>query len=207
MVKAVCAVFFSQTNKSNMIGLEFDNTATVRQKAALEAMLVSNPDTAAAMRKLISQEVSKARAAVAQAASGALRNDPRESWKAVRRSVYKSILGGQVNILNQKGAASGSNGYRPARKLDSNPYQRGGNRRKRSANTDRIDGYVGKDRGFILRFVNSGTAERQTRYGRRGSITARNWFPNIGQRELEAAAERLAVAIDRELVRIMENKM
>lgn len=207
MVKAVCAVFFSQTNKSNMIGLEFDNTATVRQKAALEAMLVSNPDTAAAMRKLISQEVSKARAAVAQAASGALKNDPREAWKAVRRSVYKSILGGQVNILNQKGAASGSNGYRPARKLDSNPHQRGGNRRKRSANTDRIDGYVGKDRGFILRFVNSGTAERQTRYGRRGSIAARNWFEGIGQRELEAAAERLAVEIDRELVRIMENKM
>ena len=207
MVKAVCAVFLFQTNKSNMIGLEFDNTATVRQKAALEAMLVSNPDTAAAMRKLISAEVSKARAAVAQAASGALKNDPREAWKAVRRSVYKSILGGQVNILNQKGAASGSNGYRPARKLDSNPHQRGGNRRKRSANTDRIDGYVGKDRGFILRFVNSGTAERQTRYGRRGSITARNWFPNIGQRELEAAAERLAVEIDRELVRIMENKM
>ena len=208
MVKAVCAVFlFSQTNKSNMIGLEFDNTTIVRQKAALEAMLVSNPDTAAAMRKLISAEVSKARAAVAQAASGALRNDPREAWKAVRRSVYKSILGGQVNILNQKGAASGSNGYRPARKLDSNPHQRGGNRRKRSARTDSIDGYVGKDRGFILRFVNSGTAERQTRYGRRGSITARNWFPNIGQRELEAAAERLAVAIDRELVRIMENKM
>ena len=207
MVKAVCAVFFSQTNKSNMIGLEFDNTATVRQKAALEAMLVSNPDTAAAMRKLISQEVSKARAAVAQAASGALKNDPREAWKAVRRSVYKSILGGQVNILNQKGGASGSNGYRPARKLDSNPHQRGGNRRKRSARTDRIDGYVGKDRGFILRFVNSGTAERQTRYGRRGSITARNWFPNIGQRELEAAAERLAAEIDRELVRIMENKM
>ena len=207
MVKAVCAVFLFQTNNSNMIGLEFDNTATVRQKAALEAMLVSNPDTAAAMRKLISAEVSKARAAVAQAASGALKNDPREAWKAVRRSVYKSILGGQVNILNQKGAASGSNGYRPARKLDSNPHQRGGNRRKRSAETDRIDGYVGKDRGFILRFVNSGTAERQTRYGRRGSITARNWFPNIGQRELEAAAERLAVAIDRELVRIMENKM
>ena len=207
MVKAVCAVFLFQTNKSNMIGLEFDNTATVRQKAALEAMLVSNPDTAAAMRKLISAEVSKARAAVAQAASGALKNDPREAWKAVRRSVYKSSLGGQVNILNQKGAAAGSNGYRPARKLDSNPHQRGGNRRKRSANTDRIDGYVGKDRGFILRFVNSGTAERQTRYGRRGSITARNWFPNIGQRELEAAAERLAAEIDRELVRIMENKM
>ena len=206
MVKAVCAVFFSQTNKSNMIGLEFDNTATVRQKAALEAMLVSNPDTAAAMRKLISAEVSKARAAVAQAASGALKNDPREAWKAVRRSVYKSILGGQVNILNQKGAASGSNGYRPARKLDSNPHQRGGNRRKRSARTDSIDGYVGKDRGFILRFVNSGTAARQTRYGNRGSIAARNWLATSGQRELEAAAERLSALIDKELVKMMNEK-
>ena len=207
MVKAVCAVFFSQTNKSNMIGLEFDNTATVRQKAALEAMLVSNPDTAAAMRKLISAEVSKARAAVAQAASGALKNDPREAWKAVRRSVYKSILGGQVNILNQKGAASGSNGYRPARKLDSNPHQRGGNRRKRSARTDSIDGYVGKDRGFILRFVNSGISKpRQTRYGNRGVIPARNWLATSGQRELEAAAERLSALIDKELVKMMSEK-
>lgn len=197
--------FFDKTDKI-MIELEFDNTSTVRQKQALEAMLTSNPDTAAAIRKLISQEVSKARAEVAKAASGALKSDPREAWKAVRRSVYKSILGGQVNILNQKGGASGTNGYKPKRKLDSNPHQRGGNRCKRSAETERIDGYVGKNRGFILRFVNSGTAERQTRYGNRGSIAARNWFAQDGQRALDAAAERLSALIDRELVRIMEEK-
>ena len=190
-----------------MINLEFDNTTIIRQKQALEAMLVSNPDTAKAVRSLISQEIAKARAAISQSARGSLRSDPREAYKAVRRSVYKSILGGQVNILNPKGGASSSgSSYQPQRKLDTNPHQRGGNRRKRSARTDQVDGYVGKDRGFILRFVNSGTVARQTRYGNRGSIAARNWLATSGQRELEAAAERLGALIDKELVRLMSDK-
>ena len=66
-----------------------------------------------------------------------------------------------------------------------------------------MDGYVGKDRGFILRFVNSGTVGRQTRHGNRGSIAARNWLATSGQRELEAAADRLSVIIDQELAKIM----
>lgn len=190
-----------------MINLEFDNTAIIRQKQALEAMLVSNPDTAKAVRSLISQEIAKARAAISQSARGSLRTDPRDAYKAVRRSVYKSILGGQVNILNPKGGASSSgSSYQPQRKLDANPHQRGGNRRKRSARTDQVDGYVGKDRGFILRFVNSGTVARQTRYGNRGSIAARNFMASSGQRELEAAAERLGALIDKELVRLMSDK-
>lgn len=190
-----------------MINLEFNNAAIIRQKQVLEAMLVSNPDTAKAVRSLISQEIAKARAAISQSARGSLRTDPRDAYKAVRRSVYKSILGGQVNILNPKGGASSSgSSYQPQRKLDNHPHQRGGNRRKRSARTDQVDGYVGKDRGFILRFVNSGTAARQTRYGNRGSIAARNWLATSGQRELEAAAERLGALIDKELVRLMSDK-
>ena len=190
-----------------MINLEFDNATIIRQKQALEAMLVSNPDTAKAVRSLISQEIAKARAAISQSARGSLRSDPRDACKAVRRSVYKSILGGQANILNPKGGASSSgSSYQPQRKLDANPHQRGGNRRKRSARTDQVDGYVGKDRGFILRFVNSGTVARQTRYGNRGSIAARNFMASSGQRELEAAAERLGALIDKELVRLMSDK-
>ena len=190
-----------------MINLEFDNTTIIRQKQALEAMLVSNPDTAKAVRSLITQEIAKARAAISQSARGSLRTEPRDASKAVRRSVYKSILGGQVNILNPKGGASSSgSSYQPQRKLDANPHQRGGNRRKRSARTDQVDGYVGKDRGFILRFVNSGTVARQTRYGNRGSIAARNFMASSGQRELEAAAERLGALIDKELVRLMSDK-
>ena len=190
-----------------MINLEFDNAVVMRQKAALESMLVSNPDTAANIRKLITQEIAKARAAISQSAKGEMASDPRQAYKAVRRSVYKSILGGQVNIFNPRGGASSSgSSFTKARKLDNHPHQRGGNRRKRSARTDQVDGYVGKDRGFILRFVNSGTAARQTRYGNRGSIAARNWLATSGQRELEAAAERLSALIDKELVKMMSEK-
>ena len=191
-----------------MINLEFDNAVVMRQKAALESMLVSNPDTAANIRKLITQEIAKARVAISQSAKGAMASDPRQAYKAVRRSVYKSILGGQVNIFNPRGGASSSgSSFAKARKLDNHPHQRGGNRRKRSARTDQVDGYVGKDRGFILRFVNSGISKpRQTRYGNRGVIPARNWLPTSGQRELEAAAERLSALIDKELVKMMSEK-
>ena len=191
-----------------MINLEFDNAVVMRQKAALESMLVSNPDTAANIRKLITQEIAKARAAISQSAKGAMASDPRQAYKAVRRSVYKSILGGQVNIFNPRGGASSSgSSFAKARKLDSHPHQRGGNRRKRSARTDQVDGYVGKDRGFILRFVNSGISKpRQTRYGNRGVIPARNWLATSGQRDLEAAAERLSALIDKELVKMMNEK-
>ena len=191
-----------------MINLDFDNAVVMRQKAALESMLVSNPDTAANIRKLITQEIAKARAAISQSAKGAMASDPRQAYKAVRRSVYKSILGGQVNIFNPRGGASSSgSSFAKARKLDNHPHQRGGNRRKRSARTDQVDGYVGKDRGFILRFVNSGISKpRQTRYGNRGVIPARNWLATSGQRELEAAAERLSVLIDKELVKMMSEK-
>ena len=191
-----------------MINLEFDNAVVMRQKAALESMLVSNPDTAANIRKLITQEIAKARAAISQSAKGEMASDPRQAYKAVRRSVYKSILGGQVNIFNPRGGASSSgSSFAKARKLDNHPHQRGGNRRKRSARTDQVDGYVGKDRGFILRFVNSGISKpRQTRYGNRGVIAARNWLATSGQKDLEAAAERLSALIDKELVKMMNEK-
>ena len=191
-----------------MINLEFDNAVVMRQKAALESMLVSNPDTAANIRKLITQEIAKARAAISQSAKGAMASDPRQAYKAVRRSVYKSILGGQVNIFNPRGGASSSgSSFAKARKLDNHPHQRGGNRRKRSARTDQVDGYVGKDRGFILRFVNSGISKpRQTRYGNRGVIAARNWLATSGLKDLEAAAERLSALIDKELVKMMNEK-
>ena len=191
-----------------MINFEFDNTVVMRQKSALESMLVSNPDTAANIRKLITQEIAKARAAISQSAKGAMASDPRQAYKAVRRSVYKSILGGQVNIFNPRGGASSSgSSFVKARKLDNHPHQRGGNRRKRSARTDQVDGYVGKDRGFILRFVNSGISKpRQTRYGNRGVIPARNWLATSGQKDLEAAAERLSALIDKELVKMMNEK-
>jgi hypothetical protein len=117
----------------------------------------------------------------------------------VKSSIYRKILGGNVSILNPRKAGARYQLVRP-RKLDQNPRQRGGNRRKRSERTNAIDSYFGKDRAFILRFVNNGTNDRQTRYGNRGRISVPgNWFPNMAQKELELAAENLANIMEEEL--------
>jgi hypothetical protein len=85
------------------------------------------------------------------------------------------------------------------RKLDENPNQRGGNRRPRSQRTEQIDTYYGKDRGFILRFLNSGTASRDTRFGNRGAIPAGRQFETSSTWQMEKAAEELANSMATEL--------
>ena len=70
--------------------------------------------------------------------------------------------------------------------------------------------YFGKDRGFVLRFLNAGTRVRynggrngrtEEQYntfiahhegrGHRGAISARNWFGGASQHQLENAANNL----------------
>lgn len=151
--------------------------------------------------KIIREAIKAARSMVAADAKGAVGNDPRHAYKAVRSMVYKRILGGNISILQKRKAGSGKSGYEPPRTL--RPGQRGGNRVPRSARTQQMMDYEGSDRGFILRFLNSGTGQRTagTRNGRihgnRGSIAARNWFPSSGQRAMNAAAQYIADEIDR----------
>lgn len=182
------------------MSLNVDSEVFLRQQQAIEALLVSDPSTEETIRNVVRDLIKEARNNVSSAASSAMRNDPREAFRAVRNSVWKSALGGQINILNPRRSGS-PRGYQKQRKLDQNPHQRGGNRRPRSARTEQVDGYYGKDRGFILRFVNDVTGDRQTRYGNRGSITGRGWFAGAAQRELEQAAAQLAKIIDSELVK------
>lgn len=151
--------------------------------------------------KIIREAIKAARSMVTQDAKGAVGNDPRHAYKAVRSMVYKRILGGNISILQKRKAGSGKSGYEPPRTL--RPGQRGGNRVPRSARTQQVMDYEGSDRGFILRFLNSGTGQRTagTRNGRlhgnRGSIAARNWFPSSGQRAMNAAAQYIIDEIDR----------
>ena len=151
--------------------------------------------------KIIREAIKAARSMVTQDAKGAVGNDPRHAYKAVRTMVYKRILGGNINILQKRKAGSGKSGYEPPRTL--RPGQRGGNRVPRSTRTQQMMDYEGSDRGFILRFFNSGTGQRTagTRNGRlhgnRGSIAARNWFPSSGQRAMNAAAQYIIDEIDR----------
>lgn len=151
--------------------------------------------------KIIREAIKAARSMVTADAKGATGSDPRHAYKAVRTMVYKRILGGNINILTKRKAGSGKSGYEPPRTL--RPGQRGGNRVPRSARTQQLMDYEGSDRGFILRFLNTGTGSREAGsrggrlHGNRGSIAARNWFPSSGQRAMNAAAQYITDEIDR----------
>ena len=204
-----------------MIGLEIDNTVIVEQKQILEQALSTNPKTQKALQELIRKVIMEARADVMN--SVRFKNgDPREARNAIRSTVYKRILGGNLNILNSR-KTHGTNDYEPPRKL--RPGQRGGNRRPRSVRTNNVMHYGGYDRGFILRFVNSGTKQRNIEhlveikradgtskfrwrndngaYGNRGAIAARNWFKGASERELVDASAKLDYLIHTELMNIL----
>jgi hypothetical protein len=67
--------------------------------------------------------------------------------------------------------------------------------------------YAPLDRGMILRWVNSGTGERTTRYGKRGSIAARNFFHNLGDRAMGQMRDNLATAIEAEMQAILNENL
>ena len=123
------------------------------QMQQLDALLASNPEMEKKMRRVISKVMIKAQKWTQKQIAGKMPNDPRDASKAVRKAVYRRILGGNINILQKRRAGSPSN-YTPTRTLKTG--QRGGNRRLRSDRTMRMDSYGADDRGFILRFLESG---------------------------------------------------
>ena len=159
-----------------------------------------------AIRKYMSEAETELRVLTIQRLGAMMPNDPRGAHYSVSRDKVRSKKGtiyGQIKILQPKTAGSVKASYVPTRKLDENPHQRGGNRRPRSARTIQIMSYGPRDRGFILRFLESGTAERHTRNGNRGSITARPRFARAAQSGFETVVQNLAAKIDnkiRELV-------
>ena len=193
-----------------MIGFEFNDTIILEQQKVLEAALSTNPKTQKALQKLIRKALMEIRPELVSAARGALGSDPRGAANGIRLSVYKKILGGNVNILNMRRKAGAPTSYEPPRKLK--PHQRGGNRVPRGKRTDTVMHYGPHDRQWILRFINSGTGDRTagTRGGRlsgnRGSIAARNFFRGAGERALTKAADNLATLIDTELEAMLNKK-
>ena len=131
------------------------------QMKQLDALLASNPEMEKKMRRVISKVMIKAQKWTQKEIASDLPNDPRHAAKAVRKAVYRRILGGNINILRKSRATEGASNYTPTRTLKSG--QRGGNRRLRSERTHRMDSYNASDRGFILYWLNSGTGTRQER--------------------------------------------
>lgn len=139
--------------KSANINNNFVVEGLQEQMQQLDALLASNPDMEKRMQKVISKVLAKARKKMRDEIKGDMLNDPRDAYKAVKKSVYRRILGGNISILQKRRAGSPSN-YTPTRTLKTG--QRGGNRRLRSERTMRMDSYGADDRGFILRFLESG---------------------------------------------------
>lgn len=202
-----------------MIGLEVNDAVVVNQRKFLEQALSTDPKTVKVLQKLIRDVILQARSQVINQLE--FKNgDPYRSRLAVRTSVYKQILGANINIYNSR-RRHGTQNYTPARTMRNG--QRGGNRRTPSPRTIALQSYAPEDRGFILRFVNSGTKARYTggrngegdkfdRFimnhdgrGYRGSIQGTNFFGRAGEQALVWAADKLADLIDAEFEKIMNN--
>ena len=209
-----------------MIGLEVNDAIILEQQKVLEAALSTNPKTQKVLQKLIRKALMEARASLSDYIKTKLANDdPRGAARAVRTTVYKKILGGNINILDPR-KAHGISNYEPPRTL--RPGQRGGNRRPRSKRTNTVMHYEGEDRAFILRFVNSGTKQRAierlmefkrasggskfkwvqdaSKYGNRGSIAPRNFFRSGAEPRLKRAVDYLTDMIDEELEAMLNKK-
>ena len=182
-----------------MIQMEVSSEVLLKQSEVLEACLSTDPKMEAKVRRVIRRALLDARREM-MGDIPYIHGDPRGSRRAIRTSVYRAILGGQVNIFSSR-KAHGQNSYEKPRKLDQNPHQRGGNRRPRSEMTKRMDSYEGADRGMILRWLNQETGNRSTKYGNRGRISGNNWFAGASAKALEEAAEKLAKMVEEEMVK------
>ena len=161
-------------------------------------IMTTDPAMASMFRKLIRNVLKEARKKLSQDAKAYLKSDPRKAAKAVKFSVYKSLFGGNLSILQKKSGSAGAR-YELSRhrKVEQNPKMRGGNRRPRvDDGRNRLDYYYGADRGFILRFIGSGTVNRTSRFGNRGSIRRTDWFGHTAPWHMEEAAGQVAANIN-----------
>lgn len=144
-------------------------------------------------RRVIRKALYKARVKLTKDARDYIKTDPRKAALAVKYATYKVLFGGNLSILNKKRSRRIVDEVVKQKKL--RPGQRGGNRRPYVKENNRLDKYYGSDRGFILRFISSGTVTRVTRYGKRGSIGASNWFGHVAPWHMEEAVSQIAEAI------------
>ena len=156
-------------------------TITLDNPPQIERMLSTTPDNEKQLRAIITKVLSNAVKELQQQVRSGMNTDPHQTYRAVRRMVYKSVLGGNINILDPRRSRSGSTG-------------------------SRTDQYFGADRAFILRFLNSGTQERTTKKGyRRGSISARGLFSQPAPGVLKRAAELIEQETAEYLAKALEH--
>lgn len=205
-----------------MFGVNIDENSIKVERKGLESLTTENQKAAERLREVIRKLLWEARNQVASEIQGKFGGD-REPWRAVRNIVYKKLLGGNLNIENMKRGTSNWKVIQKARKGTSDPMGRGGNRRHRSLSTARREGYEGKARGFILRFQNQGTDDRNIPFhvnkrrhedkwnknpntGYRGNIAGQHFFESYGNKALNTMAQKLGPLIDEEISKMYQEQ-
>lgn len=208
-------VYAERTAETNTT---FEVSGMAEFSKKLDALLTTDPEMEKKIQQIIGRALKEGTKQMARYVdTSVIQNDPRHAAKAIRYTVYRRILGGNMNILQRRKRGAVSS-YTPERHQSSG---RGGNRVTRSDRTTRMEGYEGADRGFILRFLESGArrgggrrklssfrkdehranvlrgsqggnlnkygALDMVNTGNRGSITARNWFAQAADMERVAA--------------------
>jgi hypothetical protein len=205
------------------ISIDINDQILENQMHALQACMTVDSEMGKRLRELIFQELKRVRNDIAGGLKFA-NDDPRGTRGAVKRYIASKYLGGVVSIMD--GKASGSkNSYEAPRKLRQG--QRGGNRMIRSKRTDDILHYGPDERGFVLRFINSGTHPRYAngRNGKwnkqggnstffklqeqgdyfRGSIAPRNFMSRLGNPSMQRAIENLSKMVDEEFDKLFKS--
>ena len=166
----------------------------------IESMLTDNPEMRQRIQEAIKKDVWAARkTVVANLASVFDNKDPNEARRAVRNVIYEKVLGANMNIYNMRRGTAQWKVKQKDRKVEQNPKMRGGNRIKRQFKTIRMEGYEGKARGMILRWVDSGVGDRETKYGARGNIAPRHFFKPIVEAAFSVVSQHLAQIIEQEI--------
>lgn len=184
-----------------------DTDGIVKQKEALDQLMMSNPEMEKRVQKLVRTVLTAARREVSKDAQRYMKSDPRKAYKAVKSMVYRRILGGNISILNKRRAGQRLSPppvvHQLETRVNSKGNHRGGNRMPRSRRTEDLLTYSGADRAFILRFLNAGTSSRESRVGTRGAIAPRNLFSDSSHKAMQQAAQKL----DKMIEELIEKEM
>lgn len=204
------------------IDVELNEQFVEDELKMLNALMLLDTKFEKRFREAVSKEIKDARNRLIKQIK--FKNgDPRGARHSIRSIIYKKVFGGAL-VIPPRTNAGMTTTYEPPRKIMTG--RRGGNRMIRQQRTDDIMHYGPLDRGFILRMVNAGTHPRYAngRNGRwrngtnstffrlqrigdyyRGSIAPRNFFHDIGNRELTTAMSNMRRIVDEEYDRIINN--
>lgn len=144
------------------VDLSVDSKAVVEQlNKLLYDKIVKTKDIRALYRRV----VAPVKKAVQEKFLATVKEDPRNTYKAVRIITLKRGAGVVVGLLNPRKAGAPGTYVK----------KRGGRsgiirRRERSKRTIQVDGYRGADRAWLMRIVNQGTVNGPRKAGTRGTL-------------------------------------